>query len=191
MKLTNTAADILGCARSLIISSGYNGFSYADIAKVVGVRNATIHHHFPTKAELVRMLVADYRREAQLGLAELGRHVPEPGAQLRAYVGYWQACIADGSAPFCICALLAAQIPDLPEEVALEVRGHFRTLATWLADVLGRGAAAGTIRLGSAAEVEAQAFMATVHGAMLSARALDDGMMFSLITEPLLARLLD
>ena len=32
--LSSTADDILACARSLIVTGGYNGFSYADIAEV-------------------------------------------------------------------------------------------------------------------------------------------------------------
>ena len=48
---TATSDDILGCARTLIIAGGYNGFSYADVAAVVGIRKASIHHHFPTKVD--------------------------------------------------------------------------------------------------------------------------------------------
>lgn len=190
MKPNNTAEEILTCTRSLIMSSGYNGFSYADISKVVGVRNATIHHHFPTKADLVRALIVDYRWKAQVGMAELERNVPAPDDQLRAYVHYWESCIADGTAPFCICALLAAQVPALPDDVVLEVRAHFKTLADWFASVLERGAQQGTIRLTTSTAAEAESFMATVHGAMLSARASGDAHVFTVITEPLLKRLL-
>lgn len=189
-KLNNTSQEILDCARSLIVLGGYNGFSYADIAKVVGVRNATIHHHFATKAELVRVLLVKYREEAQLGLAELERHVPAPADQLRAYLQYWESCIGDNSVSFCVCALLATELPMLPEEVALEVRAHFRFLSAWLASVIERGAAHGHLRLTTTAATEAQGFMATVHGAMLSARAYGDAKIFSAITHPLLARLL-
>lgn len=190
MKPNNTSDEILHCARSLIISGGYNGFSYADISKVVGVRNATIHHHFPNKSNLVRTLVVNYRWEAQLGIAELERNVPDAVEQLRAYIQYWESCISDNSAPFCVCALLATQLPVLPEEVALEVSAHFRTLSDWLASVLERGVAQGSIRLASSARIEADSFMATVHGAMLSARAYDDAQIFGAITHPLLDRLL-
>lgn len=190
MKSTQTKADdILRCARSLIIRGGYNSFSYADISSVVGIRNASIHHHFPSKSDLVRTLVAQYREEAQAGLAELERHVPDPLEQLRAYVGYWERCIADASHPFCVCALLASEIPVLPEAVALEVRAHFRSLADWLASVLERGVAQGRLALTGTARADAEMFMATVHGAMLSARAYGDAATFGAITRPLLARL--
>jgi len=187
---STTSDDILRCARSLIVDGGYNGFSYADIAKVVGIRNASIHHHFPAKSDLVRTLVVRYREEAAAGIAELERHVSDPVEQLRAYTGYWKACITDATAPFCVCALLASQIPALPTEVAVEVRAHFRALSAWLASVLQRGAEQGRLVLTRPAEVEAEMFLATVHGAMLSARAYGDASIFGAITDPLLERLL-
>ena len=187
--LSTTADDIVRCTRSLIIAGGYNGFSYADISKVVGIRNASIHHHFPSKSDLVRTLVARYRDEAQAGIAALERNVSDPGEQLRGYTGYWEACITDATAPFCVCALLAGQIPVLPEEVALEVRAHFRALSAWLTSVLERGAKQGRLRLTGTAKSEAEVFMATVHGAMLSARAYGDAKMFGAIVRPVLKRL--
>lgn len=190
MKTNNTSDEIINCARSLIISGGYNGFSYADISKVVGVRNATIHHHFPTKSNLVRALVVNYRWEVQLGIAELERTLPDPVEQLRAYIQYWESCIADETVTFCVCALLATQLPILPDEVAIEVRAHFRTLSDWLASLLERGVAQGHIQLTSPAKIEAENFMATVHGAMLSARAYGDGQIFGSVTRPMLERLL-
>lgn len=186
---STTYDEILRSARSLLIEGGYNGFSYADIAKVVGIRNASIHHHFPSKSDLVRTLVARYREEAETGIAELERQVPAAADQLRAYIGYWEACIADASAPFCVCALLASQIPVLPEEVTLEVRAHFRTLSGWLTSVLERGSRQGGLHVTGPAKAEAEGFMACVHGAMLSARAYGDPRMFGVITGPLLKRL--
>ncbi len=165
--LSTTADDILACARSLIVAGGYNGFSYADIADVVGLRKASIHHHFPSKVDLVRTLVARYRKEAEAGMANLELQVSDPLEQLRFYTGYWEACIADASAPFCVCALLASQLPVLPEEVGLEVRAHFRSLSAWLTSVLERGARHGQLQLKSTPRAEAEALMATVHGAML------------------------
>jgi TetR/AcrR family transcriptional regulator, transcriptional repressor for nem operon len=187
---STTSDEILRCARSLIIEGGYHSFSYADISKSVGIRNASIHHHFPSKSDLVRTLVARYREEAEAGIAELERQVPDPVGQLRAYTGFWEACIADASAPFCVCALLASQIPVLPEEVVLEVRAHFRALSAWLTSVLERGARQGTLRLTGTARAEAEVILAAVHGAMLSARAYGDAKIFGVITRPLLERLI-
>lgn len=186
---SSTAENILRCAQSLIVAGGYNGFSYADIAKVIGIRNASIHHHFPGKAELVRTLVARYREAAQAGIEAMARQVLRPLDQLRGYVGYWEACIGDPASSFCLCALLAKEMPLLPEEIALEVKAYFRMLSAWLSSVLERGAKEGTLHLSEPAGIEAEIFMATVHGAMLSARAYGDAGMFGAIVNPVLARL--
>jgi TetR/AcrR family transcriptional repressor of nem operon len=122
-------------------------------------------------------------------MANLERQVSDPFEQLRFYAGYWEACIADASAPFCVCALLAGQLPVLPEEVGLEVRAHFRSLSAWLTSVLERGARRGQLQLMSTPRAEAEAFMAAVHGAMLSARAYGDPKIFGVVTGALLERL--
>lgn len=186
---SSTADDILACARALVTKGGYNGFSYADIAAVVGIRKASIHHHFPSKVDLVRTLVLRYREEAKAGFAALERTASDPRDQLTSYVGYWEKCIADASDPFCICALLASELPALPPPVAAEVRLHFETLSAWLTSAFERGAAAGIFRASTTPRAEAESFMATVHGGMLSARAHDDPKLFGVITTSLLDRL--
>lgn len=181
-KLSNTSEEILSCARTLIVAGGYNGFSYADIANVVGIRKASIHHHFPAKADLVKAIVVHHRKATEEGLGNLRHAIPEPLEQLRAYVQYWEKCIEDLSAPFCVCALLAGELPILPAEVAIEVRAYFRFLSAWMTSVLEQGLAQGAIRLASTPQVEAEVFMATIHGAMLSARAYGDPSVFGVIT---------
>jgi len=187
--LSETADDILACARTLIVAAGYNGFSYADVADVVGIRKPSIHHHFPTKADLVRTLISKYREEAVAGFAHLERQTSDPLELLRSYTGYWAACIRDASAPFCVCALLASELPVLPPEVAFEVRAHFRSVSAWLTSVLERGQRAGKLAFKGPARIEAETFMATVHGAMLSARAYGDPEIFQVVITPMIDRL--
>jgi TetR/AcrR family transcriptional repressor of nem operon len=85
--------------------------------------------------------------------------------------------------------MLAAELPAVPREVADEVQGYFRDLSAWLESVLKKGAATGQFRLQDTAAVEANAFMATVHGAMLSARAFDNPAIFESITQAAIRRL--
>jgi TetR/AcrR family transcriptional repressor of nem operon len=188
-RVSATSDDILRCARSLIIAGGYNGFSYADISDVVGIRKASIHHHFPSKVVLVRTLLERYREEAEAGLAQVERHHSASVDQLRAYTGFWAECIGDATTAFCVCALLANEIPVLPPEIVLEVRAYFRALSAWLTAVMESGAKQGGIFLSDTARSEAEGFMATVHGAMLSARAYGDPLIFGVITTAMIERL--
>ncbi|MET0702593.1 MAG: TetR/AcrR family transcriptional regulator [Mycobacterium sp.] len=186
---TATSNEILRCAHSLIIAGGYNGFSYADIAGVVGIRKASIHHHFPTKVDLVRTLLERYREDLDAALADMQHRFPDPMDRLSAYIGFWESCIGDPTTAFCLCALLANEIPLLPEEITDLVKGHFGALSTWLTSVLTQGADRGAMVLSGAPRSEAETFMATVHGAMLSARAYGDITVFSVITQTAMNRL--
>jgi TetR/AcrR family transcriptional repressor of nem operon len=186
---TSTSEKILDVAQSLIVAGGYNGFSYADISAAIGIRKASIHHHFPTKAELVAVLVDRYRRQAEAGLKSLREQFSSPAEQLQSYSEFWQTCIRDASQSFCVCAMLAGEMQMLPEEVASRVRAHFDNLAKWLTSVLQAGVEQDVFRLNKRPAEEAQMLMASVHGAMLSARAFGDPGLFGTIVSAQIAKL--
>ena len=58
---SSKAREIMACTRQLLTAGGYKSFSYADIAAQVDIRKASIHHHFPGKADLVKAVVVEYR----------------------------------------------------------------------------------------------------------------------------------
>jgi TetR/AcrR family transcriptional repressor of nem operon len=58
---TTAATAILDVAEQLAQTRGYNGFSYADVAAHLGVTKASLHYHFPPKAELGCALISRYR----------------------------------------------------------------------------------------------------------------------------------
>ncbi|QDL94095.1 TetR/AcrR family transcriptional regulator (plasmid) [Paroceanicella profunda] len=190
MNATSTTSHrILASARELVIAGGYNGFSYADISKVVGIRKASIHHHFPAKSDLVRELVVAFRASAETGLAAAERDSANARAALEAYARHWEACIVDGHLPFCVCAHLATEMPVLPEDVAAEVRSFFNGLSAWMVRQMKRGVEDGSLRLSEPAATEAEWFIAAVHGAMLMARAQGRPELFAAIVFPSLRRL--
>lgn len=184
----NTAGQIIDTARHLIMTRGYNGFSYADVAEAVGIRKASIHHHFAAKSDLARAVVEQSRAIIQFQVAQLAEVEPDAATQLRAYAGYWERCILDNSAPFCVAAMLAAELPSLPEDLAGAVRAHFAELTGWLASILEIGVRQGSVVLVRSPAEEADAFMSAIYGAMLSARAFGDPGRFVTITETLLSR---
>lgn len=185
----STYEKIIELANVCIQERGFQGFSYADLESGIGIRKASIHHHFPSKADLVRTVVELYRAEAREGLALLDRQLGDPLLALNAYVDYWSSCIAGGTSPFCICAMLAAEAPMIPDEIADEVRGHFEDLSGWLTITLEKGAAQGQLRLQGTPADEAKAFMASVHGAMLAARGFGDTATFAALARLSIARL--
>jgi len=185
----NTAVRIRETAHDLIAERGYFGFSYADIAEAVGIRKASIHHHFPSKVDLVIATLKEHRAKLVEAAGGLDHSVTDPLQRLELYVQHWAECVTSNNRPICIAALLSAELPALPEKIQVEVQLHFKYLVSWVKATLNEGVNCGNIYLQQEAEVEAQSFVALVHGAMISARALGSSEIFASITEGALERL--
>ncbi|MGH8079634.1 MAG: TetR/AcrR family transcriptional regulator [Lysobacter sp.] len=172
------AQEIIQRTNELLASGGYNGFSYADIAQLVDVRKASIHHHFPTKADLVKATVVLHRDATRRGLQSLDESQADPLERLVTYCRFWAQCIEGSNPPICICAMLAAELPAVPAEVADEVKGHFEDLHAWVSSNMEQGLSTGSLRLADSPSAEASMFIASVHGAMLAARAAGNPSLF-------------
>ncbi|MGO4518253.1 TetR/AcrR family transcriptional regulator [Terriglobus sp. 2YAB30_2] len=183
------AERILKAAEALMIDRGYSAFSYADISEAVEIKKPSIHHHFPTKAGLAAAVLRAHRERTIEGTEQLDRQIEDPWKRLHAYVQYWEGCIRGRTVPFCVAALMGAELPSLPEEVQAEVRLHFSVLGEWLERTLKAGVKAGVIKLQDSAATEAQTLMAVVHGAMLSARATGKCDVFKQVTGAALKRI--
>lgn len=55
--MNDTKTKILDVAEELIQNVGVNAMSYKHISDAVGIRKASIHHHFPKKDDLVSQLL--------------------------------------------------------------------------------------------------------------------------------------
>ena len=55
--MVDTRTKILDVADDLVQRVGLNAMSYKDISEAVGIRKASIHHHFPKKENLVDELL--------------------------------------------------------------------------------------------------------------------------------------
>lgn len=183
------AEKILKAADALIVERGYSAFSYADVSGAVGIRKASIHHHFPTKAGLAVAVLRAHRQRLLHGAEILDTQVEDPLGRLQEYIRYWEGCIRGKTVSFCLAALLGAEMLSLPEEVQAEVRLHFATLGSWIERTLEAGVKKHVITLQGTAATEAQTLMALIHGGMLSARGSSDCEVFGTITDAALKRL--
>ncbi|VWD01045.1 TetR family transcriptional regulator [Burkholderia lata] len=185
----STAGRILEAGRQLIMRRGYSGFSYADIADAIDIRKASIHHHFPTKADLAVAVLQQSQANFDADMSLLDASGADALVQMRAYIGYWERCIADDSAPFCVAGMLGAELPALPDEVARAVKAHFDDIAAWLVRVLEAGVKDGVVQPGVSVQTEAATFVSLVYGAMLAARAFGNAGMFRDVTGGAVERL--
>ena len=166
---TDTRTQLLTEAETIVRRVGYAGFSYADLADRVGLRKASIHHHFPTKEDLGVALVEGYTARFMAALEDAAATHPAAPDRLRAYADLHRAGLADGVC--CLCGVLAAELAGLPERVRIGLRRFFSVATTWLIATIAEGQGARTLRPELDAAAQAASVVAMFQGALLVASA--------------------
>jgi TetR/AcrR family transcriptional repressor of nem operon len=184
---TAAATAILDVAERLAQTLGYNGFSYADIAAQLGVTKASLHYHFPTKAELGRTLIERYRVLFGAALEEIDQHAKGPHEKLQQYVGLYNSVLTNER--MCLCGMLAAEYATLPAPMQKGLKLFFDANERWLTAVLEQGLRAGTYRFGEPANERARVLLGALEGAMLVARSYGNPRRFQAAAVYLLADL--
>ena len=167
-----TAERILDIAERLVQLRGFNNFSYADIASELGITKASLHYHFPGKAELGKALIDRYAERFAAALDRLDRELPDARARLEAYAGLY-ADVLRGNR-MCMCGILAAEYQTLPDPMRQAVIRFFDDNQKWLEAVLVQGQREKTLKFASSADEIAQSILGTLEGAMLVARPYGD-----------------
>src|SRR5580698_7985399 len=151
---TAAATAILDVAERLAQTRGYNGFSYADIAAELGVTKASLHYHFPSKAELGRALIERYRAIFGAALEAIDERTREPREKLRQYVGLYESVLSNER--MCLCGMLAAEHATLPAPMQEQLKAFFDTNERWLTVVLNDGRRTGTLHFKEPAKERAR-----------------------------------
>jgi TetR/AcrR family transcriptional regulator, transcriptional repressor for nem operon len=168
----DTPARILDSAERLVQIRGFNGFSYADVASELKVTKASLHYHFPGKAELGEALVERYAARFADALTAIDRRGGDAPAKLEAYANIYAEVLRDRR--MCLCGMLAAEYETLPEPMRKAIIGFFDDSEVWLTSVLEQGQGEGTLHLTGSASDEAQAIVSGLEGALLVARPYGD-----------------
>ncbi len=182
-----TIEHILDVAQRLAQTRGFNGFSYAHIAAEVGITKASLHYHFPSKADLGRALVARYAKTFQGAVAEIAATDDDAPERLRRYVRIYRQVL--GADRMCLCGMFAAEYATLPEPVQEELRLFFDENERWLVGLLEDGRRRGTLKFDGSARDVAGLLTGALEGSMLLARSYGDGERFSAPVEQLLRTL--
>jgi TetR/AcrR family transcriptional repressor of nem operon len=178
-KLVDTRDQIMATARAVAQAHGYNGLSFRELAKAVGIKSASIHYHFPTKGDLGAALARRYRQDATTDLNGLLAEGLDPVACLVKYVAAFRVALERDNR-MCLCGIMAAEHDDLPDAVKDEVTGFADDNVAWLCKVLSL-----LDPLRSDEEVKRHAFAiyAAMGGAQLTARGRGDIALYDDIVE--------
>jgi len=171
--LTPAAERIVDAAELLIKSKGYNGFSFEDLARQVGIRKPSIYHHFEAKMELGAIVAQRYTHRFRESLLRIEGATVDAKTRLQAYADLFETTYRTNRS-LCICGMLGAEADSLPDEVNIEVRRFFAVNIEWLTMVLSEGIMKGSIRNIASAQDLAESFLDTMEGALITGRTSPD-----------------
>jgi TetR/AcrR family transcriptional repressor of nem operon len=160
---------ILAAARRSAQARGYNGLNFRDLADEVGIKAASIYHHFPSKADLGAAVAKRYWEDTAAGLDSMLAETSDPVRCLRRYPDTFRRALENDNR-MCLCSFMAAEYDDLPETVKKEVQAFADVNVAWLGKVLSAAAVVSPAE----SEPRARAIFAAVAGAQLIARSRAD-----------------
>ncbi|WP_454906846.1 TetR/AcrR family transcriptional regulator [Variovorax gossypii] len=160
----STREQILAVARGFIETRSYLGFSFQDVADAVGVRKASLYHHFPSKEALGIAVI----RAATQGFKDWdAARAREPKDALESYFRMYRNTLKAGSG-ICPAGALAPGWDVINDELREAVRELRSTQVTWLTGVLG--ALMPARKKGASVASLAAYVFSSCQGALLSAR---------------------
>ena len=156
----------MAAAQAMVQYRGYNALSFRELGKAVGIKSASIHHHFPTKGDLATALAQRYTDDVATQLDAVLASAADQHTCIRQYTDVFRAALLRDNR-MCLCGILAAEHVDLPAPVRVELERFAQVNIAWLVRVL----ALGKVKAVAALEPQAMAIFAAVEGAQLVARS--------------------
>jgi TetR/AcrR family transcriptional repressor of nem operon len=172
--MNETTVRLMDLAEARICDAGYRGFSFRDLAAEIGIKSASVHHHFPTKAAMAAAVARRYGDRFFEAVAP--RHDEGEDDVVAIYRSVFRGAIErDGR--MCLNGMLGAAAGGLPPKVMEETEMFFRRCIDDLSSRIG----------GSDAVARAFHVMAALEGGLILARAYGDIAAFDQATAGLAA----
>lgn len=166
-----TKRKILDLAENLLQRLGYNGFSYQHLSKELGIKNAAIHYHFPTKEELGVEIIGRTRRRFNKWTNHPENRILPVKEQFDWLIkSYHYNLNADNRV--CLIGCLATDYYTLPRQMQAAVRTLSNEVQHWTARLLEGGRQSGVVNFEGNSQPKALSILSTLTGALQLARLL-------------------
>lgn len=166
---SSTKQALLDCAANLLQERGYHGWSYEDISKSVGLKKATIHYYFPKKEDLGRELIVQYNKKTMEYLDSQENKDKNPQEQLMTIVDLF-ASVLENPNMFCLCGMLAADLPTLAPGITKELTNYFEKFETYVENIFKMGETQKYWICSQSPAFEAKSLIASFQGMLLLSR---------------------
>ncbi len=159
---------ILDTAQELIQRRGMNAMSYNDISKEVGISKASIHHHFPSKEELINSLLIRFRKEFSAATAEILTATIKPSTKLKRFMALFECTLAEDKA--CLCGMLSAELFSLNDSTIKFVTAFLNDCQKTIIEILQEGEKDNSFIIKGNIGPLSDLFLATIEGGIFMSR---------------------
>jgi len=132
-----TREKIIELGENLILTKGYNAFSYQDISTELGIKNAAIHYYFPTKEKLGTSIVRTNIQRFEEMIDNMHSRNFDEWQQLETFIKIYIKSQREHK--LCIVGSLGPDINTLNETTRTELIRMTELIIKWLTDILTTG----------------------------------------------------
>ncbi|MBN7796063.1 TetR/AcrR family transcriptional regulator [Parahaliea mediterranea] len=165
----NRKQQIVDLALELLQTHGFENFSYRDLAGQLGITKASIHHHFPKKADLGVALCQAIQEWHEREFARTRSFSGSAQEKLDLYVR-GTLKFACGDTKICPLSSLQADIASLPEAMRPALKRLDDHELDFIAELLDAGRESGEFKFSGSARDQAILFVLTCKGALQYSR---------------------
>jgi TetR/AcrR family transcriptional repressor of nem operon len=176
-----TRAQIIDIAEHLLLKKGFNGFSYKHISTQLGIKNAAIHYHFPSKEDLGAAIIQHTRKAFQAGTQELETQQLNPWQKLDWFFSIYLNNLQKGEV--CLGGTLGTDFNAIPGKMQSEVQALISEILTWLEKLLQDGRNQGDFSFSGNAAEKAVVVLASVQGALQIARVTSSKQFYAAVSQ--------
>lgn len=169
MSTNSTRDKILDLGKNYMQAIGYHSFNYKMISTQLNIKNASIHHYFPSKEDLALAVIEKDKEDFTAIMKSLESQSPTGKAEalLNIYTHYF-----NNGQKLCVVSTFETSFNDVSEPIRKASSAYAVFMIKWLTDVFKEGLHSKEFLFKGSAEEMAAIWMAGLPGSVLIGRMI-------------------
>jgi len=177
--MSTTKEQITKIGEHLIRTKGYNGFSYSDISKELGIKNAAIHYHFPKKSDLGKAVIEINRNRFSV-LKKAAAKENDPQKKLYLFFDLYKK--SNENNMICFMGSLGSSFDSLPPIMKIELAEASKEIRGWISEILSEGKEKGQFKFQNSPKQMADAIISSLLASLILNKVTNEDVLGSVVT---------
>lgn len=165
--MASTKDKIVELAREYIQRVGYHSFTYKQIATQLNIKNAAIHHYYPSKEDLGLAVIALDFHEFTILVNSLENNAPLE--KIDALLSNYRRYFKEGK-KLCIIGTFGSSSEDTPIQIHKASTSYQTAVITWLTDTFNKGKKLGAFNFTQSTDDLITIWVAALPGSLIAGR---------------------